>query len=777
MIREVIHTAGRRYLIALAAGSVVAAALTLPAVAISSTGNTTIAFRTEPVVLTGAAFPDWSAGPEVTARPPQLPTDYAVYDTQGQTPGLARSACYQAHPRPDVNGYTDPNHGDHNCFQPSLLPVRTVPGRAGVPAQSLRGYRWNGRAFVQIPFQVDTKWQHYLTNNASGFAFYSGVDRETTYTFDREGFRDTTNAPFTAGDPAVVCAAKPTSGPTPDPNPGLIDTDELAFMARDAGLAAPASARLPKGIAGAREVRLTDPATGAARFVYVMQSAPAAGGTWAVPPAFTAANSPYVRYQRDPNADEFVASSSSYGDYGNAPKGPVCTAAGQPVIGQGFRRLPSGALALDPATFVQRRPLDTATVTTPRYRFRYDGRWLMDSLQVSPDDAGLTRADYGPSIIDRYKGRAFQQSPGGNTPCCGYEDEQNNWGGSSVVMGERVGPVRDIRVTWGSDSGTNVVRTEVFYAEQVDHVSELRVHPIPPLDGIYSQWDMAAGRVTTYYNPYNPGGVPIAGINPVRVGDISAHAGPDGVSYTSNDQLGRLLGPLSIGRPNNATCGSKTCVYGSFNLPDPTFSGVASEVLSWDEMAGPAGTMVEKYTSGQLSPAGEPLGLVEAVPYYVDDACFDDGTGRDPGPHLAKRSPNEPTTWGYDRAGVPVSPAPAGSAAHARRCWNHHPDGTPYNIRGTASFDSRKPVERSDPPPDPSFSPQGDIRYYQGDVATHGLHLLFNVESDNANLPVPVDELSVVDQQIVLSGNPGNVGSVYNRQLVAPLVPVVSARA
>jgi hypothetical protein len=28
----------------------------------------------------------------------------------------------------------------------------------------------------------------------------------------------------------------------------------------------------------------------------------------------------------------------------------------------------------------------------------------------------------------------------------------------------------------------------------------LRVHVIPPLDGIYAQWDFNAGRVTKYYN-------------------------------------------------------------------------------------------------------------------------------------------------------------------------------------------------------------------------------------------------------------------------------------
>jgi hypothetical protein len=340
--------------------------------------------------------------------------------------------------------------------------------------------------------------------------------------------------------------------------------------------------------------------------------------------------------------------------------------------------------------------------------------------------------------------------------------------------------VRVIRVTWGADSGTNVVRTDTFYPYSVDHGTELRVHPIPPLDGIYTQWDMAAGQVTRYYNPYNPQGVPVAGINPVLYGDINAHVGPDGISYSSNDAVGRSVQsanggkPVQVGNPNNSTCTSDACVYGSFNVPDARFSGLASEALSWDELAGPAGTVVERWGVSQVTPVGTPVAAVEAVPYYVDDSCFDDGTGGDPGPHLAPRSPHEPTTWGYGADGVPASPAPPGSVAYQRRCWNHHADGTPYNIPGTATYDAAKPAERPDAPPNPTFSPQGDVRYLQGDIATHGLHLLFNTESDNAGLTVPVDEVDAVDHQVILPGEQGNVGASYSQRFVTPPVTVAT---
>jgi hypothetical protein len=779
-------------------------------------------FATQPVVLTGAEFPAWSGGPELTARVPQPPNYYGVVNTQGDLPAQLRSDCYQESPKPDVNGYVDRFHNDHSCFQDSQLPIRTLLG--GVPRESLRGYAWTGKRFVQIPFQVDPMWNHYISNNASGFSVYSGTDEFQTYKFDEEPFREYSNPPLpercNAGKGAatpgcippgphqlqqagVVCRARTPNGmpnPTPDPNKGLINSDQLVFMARDAGAAAPLSAKLPHGIVAASQVMIIDPASGKTRYAYVMRSA-AQGKSWAVPMRYTTRNSPYVRYTPDANAKTLVYSQSSYGDYGNARYGPVCTPDGQAVIGQGFRYNGHHDVVLDPKTYVQRRTIDNATVKTPRYRFRFDGRWLMDDLRVSKNDKGLTHGNYGASIVDRFKARAFQQSPGGQTPCCGYEDEQNNWGGSSITMGIRRGPVRDIRVTWGSDSGTNVTRTDIFYAYTMVHDFGVRVHPIPPLDGIYSQWDMAAGAITRYYNPYNPKGVPVQGINPVRYGDTNVHVGPDGIAESSNDKLGRiqeqLTGgkPITIGKPNDETCDSDACIYDSVNLPDVTFSGVLPDVLGWEEMTGPAGTMVEKWGLSQNAPisGGDVQGLLVAQPYYVDDSCFDDGTGMNPGPHVQGRSADEPTTWGFlDVKGKPVAQTPAppsaerfhgkvriggktyvGGRVYQRRCWNHNPDGTPYNIPGTVTFDPSKKAQSPDPAPNRHFGPQGDVRYLQGDVATHGQHMLLIAESDNATLTTAVDEIDAADNQLILPPGVGNVGAAASRAYLLPVTTAV----
>src|SRR3954464_2058764 len=139
----------------------------------------------------------------------------------------------------------------------------------------------------------------------------------------------------------------------------------------------------------------------------------------------------------------------------------------------------------------------------------------MTGIEISADNLKWNDPDkaYGPNIVDRWKARAFAQDPGSNTPCCGYEEEDTNWGGSSSLLGERTGPVRAIRETWGADSGTNVIRRESFYRDRMVEKNWLRVHVIPPLDGIYAQWDFNAGRMTKFFNPYNKDGVNVDGGN------------------------------------------------------------------------------------------------------------------------------------------------------------------------------------------------------------------------------------------------------------------------
>jgi hypothetical protein len=624
---------------------------------------------TEPIVMTGASFPAWSAPANQTVKVPLTDFKDCPNPVDRSSPGCR-----------------------HNHYEPPDVDTGD-PTKAGTPTDRILGYRWDDKhkKFVQIPFQVDEVFTRYLDNSASGFSGYSGEDQHTTYAYDREGWR------YVDTDPKNACRAIPFKvgnerpKTTPDPVPGLDTNDELAFMASDAGPQAPAGSTAPAGIGGVQEVAVNDPndPTAAPSYVYVMKANP--GGP---KPAFDASNG-YVSYKRDANADNFERSESSYKDYGNAGTGQYCDAQGHVV--------------LDPKTgkpdIQRRRPRDYASIATPRFKFRYDGRWLMTALNIS-SDGGQT---YGPDLVDRWKARAFQQDPSSNTPCCGFEEEDTHWGGSSTLLGERSGPVRTMRETWGADSGTNVIRRETFYRDTITQKSWLRVHPIPPLDGIYAQWDFNAGAVTKYANKAHPEGVPIDGRNDEAFGNLDD---PCNDNYNAND-TGALTQQYRSFYGQAMLC-DLSPYHQSIDIFDPQFSQ-ANTALDWSVTSGPSGTVVDRYTTkpGDLTPGGLAQSAV-AVPYYRDDSCFDDGTGTDPGPRVKPGDENEPrkTAAGADR-----------------KCW-HPEDG----------------------------APDGSDKYFQGDIAAHGVHLLFIADSDNARQTVPIDEIVSQQDMVMLPGDkgPGN---------------------
>jgi hypothetical protein len=629
---------------------------------------------TEAVVLSGEELGEWAAPANQTARLPLVDEAECRYEQGDPT-----ERC------------------DHNEYAEPHVDSARVAAPAGTPIDRLLGYRWhvlpNGKGkWRQIPFQVDERFVRYLANHRSGFSFYSGEDQHTTYAFDREGFR------WTESDPANPCVARPDSAVATDPIAGLDHNDELAFMARDAGAAAPADAELPNGIEAARRVAVVDPLRPAAgpRYVYVMRARD--GGP---EPEYTRENG-YVGYERDANADFFERSQSSYDDYGNARRGIVCDAEGNVLLDA------NGEPRIE-----RRRPRDYAWVTTDRYRFRYDGRWLMTQLRVSPNDDGES---YGPDLIDRWKARAFQQDPSSETPCCGYEEEDTNWGGSSTLIGERTGPVRAIRETWGADSGTNVIRRETFYRDEIRQTSYLRVHPMPPLDGIYAQWDFNAGRMTRFYNEMHPNGVAIDGRNDEAFGNFDD---PCNERYDANETSDADQGYRSIYEATPLCAISP--YHQSIDMTDPTFNGPQAG-LEWAVTAGEHGTIVDSYSIEARDVTPGASQFVAAVPYYRDDSCFDDGTGTDPGPRVRLRSSSEETTYGD-----PPQP---------RECWTPE-DGVPE---------------------------EGSRRFFQGSIGTHGVHILFVGESDNARLTLPVTEM-VSDWRIVpLPGERGaEAGRRYGR--------------
>jgi len=504
----------------------------------------------EPVVLTGADIPGWS----------RLPAD-------------TECAPYPS----GTTGGRDAHNG--------TVVVPPDP-RTGVPVDEIVAYRWSGLAFTEIPVQVDQRYYYCLSNPGSSFSFYSGTDKELTYAWDVESWKKT----------GGQCVAAYPSGasPSPDPVDTLDDDDEIVFMASDAGLQAPLAVLTPPGTSDGHAVTVVDPLdTSSVKFVYLFRKA---GGS-----SFSTANG-YVAYARDANADEWIDQFSIARDnpeilgvsntgYGPNLAGTVCRTATYPD----YPAVADGTPRASTDRFVR----DGVTVNTDSYQWRASGRWMVRGLQIAkPGQPGV----YGPDLIDRWKGRAFQQSPDSTISLVGFEDEQVNWEANSALLGERAGPVRAMREVWGADSGTNVTKTETFYRDVIAYHYHVRVHPIPP-DGLYTSWDYNHNVVSTYYNTIKSGGVAIDG---------------------QNDDVGNVDGVFGV--------------PAFFDVPDPTFNA-PSALFNWEEVAGANdyGSLVYivelKGATTALNPA--------VVPYYRDDACLDDGTGDDP---VSRPWPGEAST-------------------------------------------------------------------------------------------------------------------------------------
>ena len=234
--------------------------------------------------------------------------------------------------------------------------------------------------------------------------------------------------------------------------------------------------------------------------------------------------------------------------------------------------------------------------------------------------------------------------------------------------------------------------------------------------------------MTQFFNSRNPAGVKIDGRNDEAFGNLDDPCNPryDGNDTSQLDQTYRTLYAQFMG--------CQLPYHLSIDPSDPTFSQ-PNVVLDWGVTSGPYGSVVDRISSEvtDLTPGGA-IQSMAAVPYYRDDSCFDDGTGSDPGPKLHLRSGDEPA--------VAADGTP-------RRCW-HTTDG----------------------------DPNGSDHFYQGSIGTHGLHLLFLVDSDNARQTVPLTEIVSDWRMVMLPGQQGaKAGEKYGRGFEKPLLAAVADRS
>ena len=221
----------------------------------SETAPLPIARAAAPVVLTGAQLPGWSSPAAVGVAQP-YPSGMTGDYSKGIPKQLGSYAIRSAH-----NG--------------TLAPTVTE----GVPVDEVAAYSWTGKAWQEVPVQVDERFPHFLANARSDFGFYSGTDQELTYawaptahTNGEEAWKKVfgqCDARYALNDAEVaqaIASGVVTLGPQEqlkdyqqamsDPAVGLDDDDEIALQSRDAGEQAPAGTAPPAGATSGQVVAL-----------------------------------------------------------------------------------------------------------------------------------------------------------------------------------------------------------------------------------------------------------------------------------------------------------------------------------------------------------------------------------------------------------------------------------------------------------------------------------------------------------------------------------------
>lgn len=649
----------------------------------------------EAVVMTGAQLPGWSA-PSAKGQGYPYPSGANITGQADETEQL--SPLNQIRDPLRVGEVRDAHNGE------MIYPLAGQAIPFGAPVDEIAAYKWTGSGFEEIPVQVDEKFPFFLANSGSTFSIYSGTDPELTYAWDRENWdaRDADGNRCQAAYPAGK----------PDPVANLDDDDEVVFMASDAGAMAPTGS-LPAKAVQVQMVRLqdvTDPQ--AERVVYLARQA---GGS-----SFRSQQT-YVRYQRHANADQWIDRSffaeddpeilgSSNTNYGPNRKGTVC------LDGR------------TPKASIDRFPRDGLVVETDTYRWEASGRWMVRDIRIKAP--GVAKPDWAqikntrPDLLDRWKGRAFQQSPDSTISLVGFEDEQVNWEANSTLLGERCGPVRCMREVWGADSGTNVTKTETFYRDAVSYRYRIRVHPIPP-DGLYTSWDYnrsamlpSAAELANgvepgrYFTALRPQGVPVDGIND-DIGQIDSVAPIAGQCMTSD-------GP----RPPDAK--GRCPLF--LDAADPTFN-LPLAFNNWEQISGKgnSGALVYTFALKGATSLANPL----VVPYYRDDACLDDGTGDDP----------------------------------VQRPWPGESSADSEVIAAYALNDS---IERGG-----NGNGKVDCAEQQGVYGANGIHYFVTHDSDNAFVPLTTTEVDGEQWQFMVpAAQPRNVGDAYANIIRVPLLAV-----
>ncbi len=242
-----------------------------------------------------------------------------------------------------------------------------------------------------------------------------------------------------------------------DPDPRFDANDELVLMLADTGSKVDPGAAEPAGVVRGSgvEVKLIDPTGGPGnqRWIYLFVSA-----------------------------------------------GALASDAGADYVGYDFK-LVSGAYRATYRRGNGPNP-ETSVVTGGTYQARFVDRWMDADWRI------ISGASVGPDLLDGLKARfAFTTCGRSNVTFSGIDTLSQAEG---AFIANIDGPVRAIRAVIGANSGTYTQRTNTFYRNREDVVTDLRVHPIP---GLVEHLDFTtAATGMTYRSSETPDGRVIDGM-------------------------------------------------------------------------------------------------------------------------------------------------------------------------------------------------------------------------------------------------------------------------
>ncbi|MBK5288089.1 MAG: hypothetical protein JJE46_06445 [Acidimicrobiia bacterium] len=306
--------------------------------------------------------------------------------------GLVAASCRYVHP--PFNGRLD---------QPVVLTGADLPSFLGHDPGRLVAYRFAGSpgAWGQLPVQVDQRVVVPF-GAAPGNNGIPGV-AGTVY-----GYGDNSVTALQYADPNTFVGA--------DPDPMIDANDEIVFMARDAGNAAPNGTGAPAGVVpgSGKRINLADHDDGRSGVVYLFEGQPGADPS---------AGQDYVKYK-------FSLDSGDYKSTYLRADGP--------------------------------NP-EHSTVEAQAYRLGIIDRWKTVDLRVGGGN--------GADILDGFKAQ-FSFTTCGRSNATFADAE-------GAFVANIDGPVRAIRAYVGANSGPLVQETNTYYADRVESAVDLRVHAIP----------------------------------------------------------------------------------------------------------------------------------------------------------------------------------------------------------------------------------------------------------------------------------------------------------